>query len=419
MADSQRLDALLEQVVEWQSLGVTLDADGQMWPRVATATSTATTSTPRAGRKRARAPASPRQPGKRRAQSSMHHWQAEAVKLWETRAEAIATANAGSDKRMASWQKRKVELQSLREEARQLEEQLRTIRDGSAPSSAEGKHRRERQRQYVEIAWQLAAERAQEQKEAAIAENARLKSLVGKHLELSRALQPALFQDSSADLPRQARLQSTVERTALFASMEQKLTASLPNVKAVIQRTLGAASARARPVDGQHTRVVGVNTAHPVGSIQRSRAFPFRDDDVMDAMWNCAQRGFPDVAERTHWVRMGISHIGLYERHSNSVVWCLCLRVGNSGRGAICRCPGARHHRGHPAPNLRGRPRESPPPRSPEALGDICWLDRPVRRHDRVADGLDDHCGIDGRILVERHSRVGRQFSKLPHPEIG
>jgi len=190
-----------------------------------------------------------------------------------------------------------VELQALRDEVQQLQEQLRTLQDRQTDES---RHRRVRQRQYIEIAWKLAAEREQAQMEAAVAENARLKTLVDRHLELSRVLQPTLFQDGSTDLPRQARLQTAVERATLFASMELKLTARLPNIKAVARRAALAASA---PADSHSMNVIDTTSSHPLGSLQQCRTFPFGVDAVMDAKWGCAQRGFPDVAARTHSVR--------------------------------------------------------------------------------------------------------------------
>jgi hypothetical protein len=252
--------------------------------------------------------------------STMRQWQLEATRLWEERAKKIGTpANVSAAPKNNSWQRRKRELQQLRDQVKQLDDELKTRQayatGSSLPSHSSEEHRQrlQRRQQYLRIAWKIAAEREEQLKSVSLAENARLKQLVERHSQLSRTLRVSLFQQHHqqerqqdtpriiVSLPQQARLQSSVERSSLFIALEQKLEARLPLVEAIMKH---ANAPSRRPADMMEINVNGSENVRPMGNFQRAKSFPFRVSSVVDTMWRCAENSFREVSASNHLVRL-------------------------------------------------------------------------------------------------------------------
>lgn len=241
----------------------------------------------------------------------MRELQKEASRLWDERVNKISppsnTSATAAPPKSNSWQRRKREMKQLRDEVARLEDELKARQAYASGYSAghyseEQRQRIQRRRQYLSLAWKLAAEREEQLKRASMAENTRLKGLVERHAELSRTLQPALFQQetNAVSLPQQARLQSTVERVNLFNTLEQKLSARLPLVEEIVKHTCAPLK---RPVDMVEMNVNGGETGQPVGNIQRAKTFPFCVKSVVEIVWRCAENGFREVSSSPGAVR--------------------------------------------------------------------------------------------------------------------
>jgi hypothetical protein len=243
-----------------------------------------------------------------------------ATTLWDERAKKIRTfPNASATPKNNSWQRRKRELQQLRDQVKQLDDELKTRQayatGSTLPSHSSEEHRQrlQRRQQYLRIAWKIAAEREEQLKSVSLAENARLKQLVERHSQLSRTLRVSLFQQHHqqerqqdtpriiVSLPQQARLQSSVERSSLFIALEQKLEARLPLVEAIMKH---ANAPSRRPADMMEINVNGSENVRPMGNFQRAKSFPFRVSSVVDTMWRCAENSFREVSASNHLVRL-------------------------------------------------------------------------------------------------------------------
>lgn len=241
--------------------------------------------------------------------NQMRQWQSEASRLWESRVESAAvTAKAASEAPKNSWQRRKLELQQLRDEVESLEakRQRLTISVGGQAAVREREQRR-----HGAIAWRLRETWEQQRLQAAQSENVRLKELVQRHSDLARVLQHGLAQctTSSLSLPDQRRLAGQVERTSVFDALVQKLERPLPEVGDVLKASWAQTSK-----ESHHEAVKGNRGPHTIGNIRRARKLPFHMLVDSDALWQRAKRGFHDLALSSGTVR-SFFRVVLCEQH--------------------------------------------------------------------------------------------------------
>lgn len=218
--------------------------------------------------------------------AKMRQWQAEASRLWDSRVKIVASTSRATPK-INSWQRRKLELQELRGQVKALEGERIRLQTRRAERRfvmpRDHEHRR-----YSAIAWHARATRERRLLQESRAENARLKDLVHRHVELSQNLQPALVSILASDLPRQARLDARVELSSVFGILERKLDDRAPHIDKLLRER------QAR--EGHSIKVNSENGPHPVGTFQSTRMLPFRVLTVSDALWRCAQVGFREFS---------------------------------------------------------------------------------------------------------------------------
>lgn len=246
---------------------------------------------------------SPKEQLQTQTPQSMTNLQAEAARLWQARTEMIQpNKSAAPAKKTNSWQRRKLERQQLHDQVARLESELRTKQTAIVSIYTYGKEdeeererREQRRREYLEIAWKIAAEKEEKLKQEAMAENEQLKQLVARHVRLSEALKTAIVESGCATLPAQARLQNAAERSSLFNTLEKKIDARHPTIRVMIRRFAASTQTRPELANSIQMEVNDSDSARPQGNIQRAKTFPFDLAEVASTFWSYAQQGFADL----------------------------------------------------------------------------------------------------------------------------